>query len=353
MWPIDLMVESLNLADALDYLHNRLFHTSSISLAHNDIKPENVLVFYPDSTDPDVKCPVGVWKFADFGLSRIKDKKASMRLSPEWARKPISPKLEVTHRRTRSVSNTTPKRDPGRFTAPENHQETVTKTGGREADVWSFGCMLSEILAYAMDLNYRHVKGFRKELGRGSDDWRFYDVNTKCVKPTFSEYLKGLKDKRGRILERDGDTIDRCVDLINEIVVADPNNRLEANEIRDELRDIGNGMRSEFKLHVNTAIAESSNEPSPANSSATESPEEFSDHPDGTNPFANHQRTITPTITISEHSHDIVDGRNHNLFQTAIATIADDSGEPSLTNWSASERSISGNLDNSQSFPDP
>jgi serine/threonine protein kinase len=46
----DLILESRNLADALDYLHNRLYDTKKISLAHNDIKPDN-LVVYPDNTD--------------------------------------------------------------------------------------------------------------------------------------------------------------------------------------------------------------------------------------------------------------------------------------------------------------
>ncbi|KAI4613410.1 uncharacterized protein J4E87_009877 [Alternaria ethzedia] len=60
MWPGDLISESVNLADALDYLHNRLYSTKlHSSLSHNDIKPENILVVYPETTTKNELYPVG------------------------------------------------------------------------------------------------------------------------------------------------------------------------------------------------------------------------------------------------------------------------------------------------------
>lgn len=306
MWPGDLMLESRNLADALDYLHNRLYNTSSISLAHNDIKPENVLVFYPDSTDAEVRYPAGKWKFADFGLSKIKDKKApeNTYLSAGRAVQAL-PKIDLTHRIDRvdrSVSKTTPKRDPGRYTAPELDQHTVTKTDGRKADIWSFGCMLSEILAYAVNLDHGQVETFRRDLSREACDSRFYDVTTKAVKPSFLNYLHRLPTQTGNQTRKDVKWIASCVELVKKVVVEEPGKRLGADVIRDTLRDIDHSMRFDGSLQVNTAVSilEASPEPGPANSSATESPTELphenADPHRLENPF---DFPRAPTITVS------------------------------------------------------
>ncbi|KAI4616733.1 hypothetical protein J4E80_006008 [Alternaria sp. BMP 0032] len=86
MWPGDLISESVNLADALDYLHNRLYSTKlHSSLSHNDIKPENILAVYPETTTKNELYPVGQWKLADFGLAVIK-----IRRSPEGPSKYLS-----------------------------------------------------------------------------------------------------------------------------------------------------------------------------------------------------------------------------------------------------------------------
>ncbi|KAL1593243.1 hypothetical protein SLS60_010851 [Paraconiothyrium brasiliense] len=68
----DLIEESQNLADALDFLHTRLYDNGLWSLAHNDLKPANILVFYPDHERISKRFPVGQWKIADFGLAKIK-----------------------------------------------------------------------------------------------------------------------------------------------------------------------------------------------------------------------------------------------------------------------------------------
>ncbi|KAF2676497.1 kinase-like protein [Lentithecium fluviatile CBS 122367] len=309
MWPADLMLESRNLADALDYLHNRLYDTSSVSLAHNDIKPENVLVFYPDSTDAEIKYPVGKWKFADFGLSRIKDKKKRDTYLTADRAMPAPPKIDFTHRhdRRKSVSKTTPKRDPGRYTAPELDQYIVTKTDGREADIWSFGCMLSEIVAWAVNLDHGEVRSFRRELSRGSNDTRFYDVNTKEVKEAFLDYLETLKKHKGHRMCKDPKWVESSVDLVREIVVTDPGKRLRAEKIRDRLREIDHSMRYDLKLQIDTAasILEDAPEPGPANSSTTESPTEYSGQKNNQPRFdfsESSQGPKTPAITVSAHS---------------------------------------------------
>jgi serine/threonine protein kinase len=72
MWPGDSIAESMNLADALDFLHNGIFTETCLSLLHNDLTPHNTLVVYPDNHDARNRYPIGQWKIANFGLSIIK-----------------------------------------------------------------------------------------------------------------------------------------------------------------------------------------------------------------------------------------------------------------------------------------
>ncbi|CAO2649257.1 Nn.00g066420.m01.CDS01 [Neocucurbitaria sp. VM-36] len=316
MWPGDLILESRNLADALHYLHDRLYNISRISLAHNDIKPDNILVFYPDSMNADVLYPVGKWKIADFGLSRVKDKhpQENKHLRAEDA-VPARKTADITHRieRSASVSKTIPKRDPGRYTAPELDQKTVQKTDGRKGDLWSFGCVLSEILAYAVGLDPKLVEDFRVKLLENSSDQRFYDTKTKEVKKTFFEYLETLPNQASKDSRYFCGTewIMSCASLVNRIVVANPKKRLGADEIRDALRDIDFRMRSEKKkLWLDTNCHDDivvpnlveSYSPGPPNASATESPtelEQFNLETDGRSDVLEG----TPKIVISPARH--------------------------------------------------
>lgn len=196
MQSADLILESRNLADALDYLHNRLYYMEKITLSHNDIKAENILVMYPDSTDPTHKYPVRKWKLADFGLSKVKEKRKQ---DPECLgaqdaqATPIV--TEITHRLepSTSVSNTVPKRVPGRYTAPEFDCEAPVKSDGRKADVWSFDCVLFEVVAYAVQMDPTLVGELREYLAKAPHtDQRFYDVRDKATKQHFHDFLDGL-----------------------------------------------------------------------------------------------------------------------------------------------------------------
>jgi serine/threonine protein kinase len=324
MWPGDLIVESRNLADALDYLHSRLYNTSKISLAHNDIKPDNILVVYPDSTDEEHRYPVGKWKLADFGLSRVKVQRQHDKNSLTVDNAMPTPRrtdIEITHRieRSASVSKTTPKRDTGKYTAPEIDQKKIEEVDGRSADLWSFGCVLSEIIAYAVTLDPKLVEEFREALYRPVNpeqpkflDQRFYDVRTKEVKCCFPVYLDHLAEVASQDTKTEhAQWTNSCIRLVKSIVVKDPAKRLRADQIRDCLRDIDSDMRKDKKmwlsnvLHVDTthvADADHSYSPGAANASATESPKEVDHFPFVAN-GSSAALDEAPTITFSLVNH--------------------------------------------------
>ncbi|KAI8933032.1 hypothetical protein NX059_009681 [Plenodomus lindquistii] len=279
----DLFEASSNLADALDFIHNRLHNPEGrISLAHNDIKPENILVVYPDSTDPDHTYPAGLWKLTDFGLSRVKDphKPTADFLSAE----PFPIITERTHRLkpSASVSKSFPKRPPGTYTAPELDQtgKDPERMDGRRADRWSFGCVLSEVVAYAVQMDPSLVQELQNIV-----TIRFYDVETKKLHSGFQNFLEKLPEK-APVNDREPNSsawITSCTELIRDIVVAEPpDKRLGPGAIRDKLWDITHSIRpyKRSRFHHDLSRIDTNMENGNWSSSPeSESPIELEDQP--------------------------------------------------------------------------
>ncbi|KAI4644835.1 uncharacterized protein J4E79_010970 [Alternaria viburni] len=318
MWPGDLISESVNLADALDYLHNRLISSKlHSSLSHNDIKPENILVVYPETTSDRELYPVGQWKLADFGLSKMKVKRSSGGHSRHLsAGNPpfLSSYPQRTHRteRPKSVSNDIPERYPGMYTAPELDQETPREADCRNADVWSFGCVLSEIVTYAVNLDFQQVVSFRDSLLQSSPaDSKFYNKRSKDVKSEFIDHLARLPNTTQSITRISSNALwtNQCVDLIRKIVVKEPGNRLGPSKIREKLSQIGQAMhsgREEWLKHsppppltVDISAANTEMAVSCPTSIMSQSPTEY------TNPDHEREGPITriPSITIHPVEH--------------------------------------------------
>ena len=112
----NVVVELRGLASALDSLHNFVYKSLEADLEmigyHHDLKPANILI------------KNNTFLIADFGLSRIKSKE--QRSSTMW------------------------KGGTETYGAPEcADYETLKRLRiGRGADIWSFGCILCEIVVY-------------------------------------------------------------------------------------------------------------------------------------------------------------------------------------------------------------
>lgn len=288
----DLIQEAAHLADALQFLHSHLSPSAGeVACAHNDLKPSNILVFRPQS--PDDEYPVGMWKITDFGIARLKPKRSRKphTVHEEPTITPPTSPTRVTHSsigissaedvfynaevpdmlhpdeanhriadRARrfsiqsassrfSLSKTEAKRDPGRFTAPEVVKLGEKQIDARLGDVWSFACILSEVLVFSIDRLL--VKDFRDKCFEiNQRDERFYDEGTKQLKPGIMEWLENISKCRpaaATIWYRD------CTQLIEKVLGAkDPGTRPAARDIRVELHKIRRGMGSSTAQQAHT-----------------------------------------------------------------------------------------------------
>ncbi|KAH5359118.1 hypothetical protein HBI48_112330 [Parastagonospora nodorum] len=257
MWPGDLIAESMNLADALDFLHNGIFTETSLSLVHNNLTPHNILEVYPDNQDARNRYPVGQWKIANFGLSFIKPRRRTHDTLSSFDKSPISDDYRgelVTD--AVGIVNTVVNvrmRQPGRYNPPEWDQVGPQKIDGISADIRSFGCILAKILTYAVEMGPKQVKYLREAL-LGPHP-RFYNTTSRGIKSELLSLLESLPTVRCSFkgTNMGASWVHSCVKLIKAMVVADPTKRLAAKFIRNSLQEIHESMaRSQKDFTVKT-----------------------------------------------------------------------------------------------------
>lgn len=176
-----LLKQCRALAGALKWLHSGLdiessSNSSTVYCAHMDLKPDNILI------QPDGNSIVGKWMISDFGISVVHENKrtknsniVSVRDWYEWYER-HSPTFTL---------NTQPKRNSGTYQAPEvkfseQRQEHPVRPAagqqgvGRKNDIWSYGCIFSEVLAWALGRD-GEVENFHRERMRNRGDDYFFD----------------------------------------------------------------------------------------------------------------------------------------------------------------------------------
>ncbi|KAH8592625.1 kinase-like domain-containing protein [Bisporella sp. PMI_857] len=139
----DLINECAQLSDAVRFLHNGLTIDGKVLICcHMDLKLDNILVYLNSSS------PVGCWKISDFGISSM-SRREDIQITPT---QPALALLEVPSpaqslARITNTVRTNAKRPPGPFSAPEVE---LGNEVGRSSDIWSFGCILFQVLARAV-----------------------------------------------------------------------------------------------------------------------------------------------------------------------------------------------------------
>lgn len=242
-----LLEQMAHLADALSHLHSGYYHPSMgrVCLAHNDFKPDNILVFYTP------EYPAGQWKIADFGLSNIKYDKSD-RSGGYQSHLTLAPRDLIVQ-----ISPTTCKRNPAGYSAPEIERVGISQEDGRESDVWSFGCVFAMVLAYALGQTPT-VRLLLACRDANSNNDRFYEKRPDMhgyfrIKLPIVDWLHDLPQAH----PRDSGWVQECVDLIFEIFrvlvvgrssgagsngraghITSLKGRPRAKYIRDEIHDI-------------------------------------------------------------------------------------------------------------------
>ncbi len=218
-----LLAESSALAGALQFLHEGLQFPDQIAgCCHMDLKPDNIFVFY----EPD--CPVGRWKIADFGISAIRElKNSTVKVAgvgddkaPQDSKKTIETKW---------------KRGPGPYVAPEVSRGS--EKVGRTSDIWSYGCILVDIIASRMT-EEASVESLKRTDGLETSHPNYttqdYFFQEPELNPRVQNWLEDL-NKTSKLREpHDSAALNDCQDLLKQMLNVDPD-RPSAKVVRERL----------------------------------------------------------------------------------------------------------------------
>lgn len=219
--PIHLIHEVAGLANALDYLHDGLHSPDGehFICIHHDIKPDNILIFH------DPMAPVGRWKITDFGVSRLKKAQSN---SDDHVVYPYY------HIPSAPASLTIPKRPMGSFQAPEVERQEE-KGVGPQSDIWSLGCVLCLVLAYAIggtsSVNNLDETRKRRKEGMSYEDDYYYRDNPPTLKPEIRTWFHEFCD----ITEGENSWVKPCTSIITSMMNIDPRNRPSAKWVEKKL----------------------------------------------------------------------------------------------------------------------
>lgn len=226
----DFIHEATNLADGLNYLHHHLFnaHRGAFQGAHNDLKPDNILVVF----DRNQKLhPIGLWKIADFGISKVKETKDSQPVRHDKSTTYLDPGQPRDS--STQLSHTTSKRNPGAFSPPEVEKLDGEQQGARKGDIWSFGAILSLILAFALGgsplVQEMDKERNAKPYVNDRFYWRMGDMVE--IKPNIADWLSQLSQR----YPLEGYWIPECVQLIFRTLSIKIVDRPDACNVRDGL----------------------------------------------------------------------------------------------------------------------
>ena len=213
----DYLFALCGLASAIDKFHNYSCTELDISLlgCHHDLRPHNILVHGQQ------------FLLADFGLSNLKT--------------------------VAEGSKTTWKDGDSRYLAPECEDWNESfKPGevGRKSDIWSFGCVLSEVITYMMlgPLGVKEFEQFRKvSPDKSNKNWTFYSFHS-GTKPN-----KNLETWLATLSLTATTACKNIINLVRRMLSVDPVDRPHANEVAHCLRFWT--IESNF-AHVDIALAD-------------------------------------------------------------------------------------------------
>ena len=226
--PQALFDQMKNLIGALKVLHGELQVEGSPGMycRHMDLKPDNILIFPGGGR-------VGTWKLSDFGISAFKSR------------------VKAIKDLATPIPSGTPVNRQGAHFAPELHPAYNGNIPDTKSDVWSYGCIFAEVLAFASG-GKKAVHDFRNFRREDRNDW-FYKVLDRQEMRDQTEALSWapkqliLKpkvmcwiQKLVKVTDIDDWKLSRYRELIRKMLMPNFHRRLSSEEVYnflDQMRD--------------------------------------------------------------------------------------------------------------------
>lgn len=241
----DVLKAFRDLAGALKFLHHDVKsddNGESLRLAHNDLRPQNILIF------PEPGQPIGRWKITDFGISTLGSKATS--------RPVLGDLIHRSPMQARERSMEGPNR------APEFSSTTYSR--GHKADIWSLGTIFTEVLAFTRGFSQddttwstwdSQVNTLRSVYGRS-----FYLTTSEArtsfrLKPDVREWLRALSLADAHLNE--------CVGIVYLMLRPEPEAREDAEVVGDKLNRVISHMQhgQSYSHHFDLAREEKTTQP--------------------------------------------------------------------------------------------
>ncbi|KAB8219582.1 kinase-like domain-containing protein [Aspergillus novoparasiticus] len=214
----ELLQEAANLANALEYLHNRLQAGVQVYFYHRDLKPSKILIY---SISPSSEYHrVGRWKITDFDLSVVKKPEGHL---------PVKGFVTRTTNQQSWI--------PGPYQAPE---VCVNDGADFRSNIWSFGCILVRLLSSKLDgarglmwLDELRCKDVDKVSAYEHD--YFYRGDPPNLNPHIKEWINNLPRRTGGYNE---EFLSCCRDFLLSTLKVDKYERSSAESVARQLQQL-------------------------------------------------------------------------------------------------------------------
>ncbi|RAH41870.1 ankyrin repeat and protein kinase domain-containing protein [Aspergillus brunneoviolaceus CBS 621.78] len=201
-----LLEQSVNLAAALQSVHNDNY-------CHRDLKPSNVLVYTDNRSDGDSRA--GLWKISDFGMAERSPAPGDIRSSRS------RPSLDAP------------------ISAYEAPEVVLGTHHGSLSDVWSFGCILTLVIAFGVGSENSVTDLDERRRSSGVYDC-FYTLSPAGLNPQVMGWINELPDRYGHRSQ----FLEDCKAVLLQILTIDPMNRPTAGEVSERLQTLINSHQS-------------------------------------------------------------------------------------------------------------
>lgn len=240
-----MCTQMANIASALSWLHEKIeVKRKHVPLAHLDLKPDNILI------NTDSTSIVGKWLLTDFGISvsQEKNNRGQSRIfsirdfvDAKWTMRVDPPRRFGTYQ--------PPEVSYPESTLAKGEDHTLSRHVGRSGDIWSFGCIFAEVLAFAMG-GCAAVKSFKQARTADGND-SFWSYDGKRYEPRRS-MLAWLSKLPGMYPESYATeiSVQHSISVIEYILKTNRKDRPSALKVYNTVSDLTTFLEEEEKAHA-------------------------------------------------------------------------------------------------------